>query len=189
MHNTLLYTQLWHVNTHIKIKIYFIVLIYLTYGYLEYLAGDTILAEGALVNHFCIILSGSVRVINTTYNPNSYYYEDFCMYPGSYFGEESFILKYPRSTRTFIALKDVTVCVIDSVLFNSEEILKPVVDQLVMDVARRLKVCFTPPSSYPNHTSHYFCEVCFHVSAVLCLTRQVRLPSHLPNPTTISTDY
>ena len=62
------------------------------------------------------------------------------MYPGSYFGEESFILKYPRSTRTFIALKDVTVCVIDSVLFNTEEILKPMVDQLMIDVARRLKV-------------------------------------------------
>lgn len=109
------------------------------------ITGDTILAEGALITEFCIILSGSVRVINTTYMQNKYYHDDFCMFPGSYFGEEMFILKNPRSSRTFIALKDVTVCVIDKELFTSEEIFKPAVDQLASDVTARLKVLHRCP--------------------------------------------
>jgi hypothetical protein len=71
---------------------------------------------------------------------NEYYHDDFCMFPGSYFGEEMFILNNPRSSRTFIALKDVTVCVIDKELFTSDEIFKPAVDQLACDVSARLKV-------------------------------------------------
>jgi hypothetical protein len=88
---------------------------------------------------------------------NKYYHDDFCMFPGSYFGEEMFILNNPRSSRTFIALKDVTVCVIDKELFTSEEIFKPAVDQLTCDVTARLKVPPLPPSC-PNPTTqrHHF---------------------------------
>lgn len=62
------------------------------------------------------------------------------MFPGSYFGEEMFVLNNPRSSRTFIALKDVTVCVIDKELFKNEHIFKPAAEQLAADVAARIKV-------------------------------------------------
>ena len=95
---------------------------------------------------------------------NKYYHDDFCMFPGSYFGEEMFILNNPRSSRTFIALKDVTVCVIDKELFTSEEIFKPAVDQLTCDVTARLKVPPLPPPALTlPHKGITFCtiSICF----------------------------
>ena len=62
------------------------------------------------------------------------------MYPGSFFGEESFLLNCSRSSRTFFAMKDVTVCVVDKALFESVEIFQPVIDQLMIEIATRLQV-------------------------------------------------
>jgi CRP-like cAMP-binding protein len=81
-----------------------------------------------------------VRVVNTTYKQDMYYSVDFHMYPGAFFGEESFLLNCPRSSRTFLAMKDVTVCVVDRALFESVEIFQPAIDQLVIEVATRLQV-------------------------------------------------
>lgn len=104
--------------------------------------GDTILREGELIKSFYIILSGLVRVVNTTEKQNAYYNGDFHMYPGSFFGEESFLLNCSRSTRTFFAMKDVILCEVDKVLFESVEIFQPAIDQLMIEVANRLQVRF-----------------------------------------------
>lgn len=101
--------------------------------------GETILSEGEPINAFYIVLSGLIRVINTTYKENTYYNDDFCMYPGAYFGEENFLLNYAMSTRTFIALKDVTLCSISKELFNNSKIFQPAVEQIRVDVSLRLK--------------------------------------------------
>lgn len=81
-----------------------------------------------------------MRVVNTTYKQDIYYSVDFPMYPGAFFGEESFLLNCSRSSRTFLAMKDVTVCVVDRALFESVEIFQPAIDQLVIEVATRLQV-------------------------------------------------
>lgn len=106
------------------------------------LTGDTILREGDLIKSFYIILSGLIRVVNTTEKQNIYYNGDFHMYPGAFFGEESFLLNCSRSTRTFFAMKDVTLCEVDKVLFDSIEIFQPAIDQLMIEVATRLQVNF-----------------------------------------------
>ena len=80
-----------------------------------------------------------VRVINTRYQDNTYYNDDFCMYPGAYFGEENFLLNYAVSTRTFIALKNVTLCTMNKELFNNPGIFKSAVEQIKIDVSLRLR--------------------------------------------------
>lgn len=81
-----------------------------------------------------------MRVVNTTCKQDIYYSVDFPMYPGAFFGEEFFLLNCSRSSRTFLAMKDVTVCVVDRALFESVEIFQPAIDQLVIEVATRLQV-------------------------------------------------
>ena len=100
--------------------------------------GETILCEGEPIDAFYIVLSGLVRVINTMYKQSTYYNNDFYMYPGGYFGEENFLLSFAVSSRTFIALKDVTLCCISKDLFNNSGIFKPAVDQIKIDVDIRL---------------------------------------------------
>ena len=103
------------------------------------LTGETILSEGQPINTFYILLSGIVRVINTRYQENTYYNDDFSMYPGAYFGEENFLLNYAVSTRTFIALKNVTLCTMNKELFNNPDVFQSAVEQIKFDVSLRLR--------------------------------------------------
>ena len=129
-------------------------------------SGETILSEGQPINAFYILLSGLVRVINTTYKENTYYNDDFCMYPGSYFGEENFLLNYAVSTRTFIALKNVTLCTMNKELFNNPGIFKSAVDQIKIDVSLRLrgneliqnsKLNLPKTSHHPSYSNEISC--------------------------------
>ena len=59
------------------------------------------------------------------------------MYPGDYFGEEKFLRSVEKSSRTFVAVNEVTLCVISQNLFDDEKIFGAVKTWIKNDVSVR----------------------------------------------------
>jgi CRP-like cAMP-binding protein len=62
------------------------------------------------------------------------------MYPGDYFGEERFLRGVERSTRTFVAVNEVTLCVISQALFDDHQTFGAVRAWMENDVSVRERV-------------------------------------------------
>lgn len=62
------------------------------------------------------------------------------MYPGDYFGEERFLRGVERSSRTFVAVNEVTLCVISQALFDDHQTFGTVRAWIENDVNVRERV-------------------------------------------------
>jgi CRP-like cAMP-binding protein len=62
------------------------------------------------------------------------------MYPGDYFGEERFLRGVERSSRTFVAVNEVTLCVISQALFDDHQTFGAVRAWIENDVNVRERV-------------------------------------------------
>lgn len=58
-------------------------------------------------------------------------------YPGDYFGEESFVKRIVSSSCTFVAVNEVSLCVVSNELFNDEVIFGPVKAWIIKDMTVR----------------------------------------------------
>ena len=111
--------------------------------------------RGAVVPNFYIILSGQVGVTGdaTSTSPSSPTAPApsgssnrgggsdkkgiAFKAPGDYFGDDSFVKGILTSRRTFVAMNEVTLCVISSELFESTEFFGPVKSWIINDIAVR----------------------------------------------------
>jgi CRP-like cAMP-binding protein len=119
------------------------------------LLGDIILKRGAVIPNFYIILSGQVGITGdaTSSSPSSPTAPApsglssrgggsdkrgiAFKAPGDYFGDESFVKGILTSRRTFVAMNEVTLCVISSELFESPEFFGPVKSWVINDITVR----------------------------------------------------
>ena len=62
------------------------------------------------------------------------------IYPGDYFGEEKFLRSVERSSRTFVAVNEVTLCVISQALFDDDHLFGAVRVWMKNDVSVRERV-------------------------------------------------
>ena len=114
--------------------------------------GDVILKRKATIPCIYIILSGQVGVTRDTGSSYqmqatdsesvSRIFQDEIsfMYPGDYFGEEKFLRSVEKSSRTFVAVNEVTLCVISQALFDDEKIFGAVKTWIKNDVSLRERV-------------------------------------------------
>jgi CRP-like cAMP-binding protein len=119
------------------------------------LLGDIILKRGAVIPNFYIILSGQVGITGdaTSSSPSSPTAPApsglssrgggsdkrgiAFKAPGDYFGDDSFVKGILTSRRTFVAMNEVTLCVISSELFESPEFFGPVKSWVINDITVR----------------------------------------------------
>ena len=115
--------------------------------------GDVILKRGTATPNFYIILSGQVGVTGksgscnaatiskntaSAFSKNGQTGREFAFkYPGDYFGEESFVKRIVSSSSTFVAVNEVSLCVVTTELFNNEEIFGPVKAWIIKDMVVR----------------------------------------------------
>lgn len=117
------------------------------------LLGDIILKRGTIIPNFYIVLSGQVGITGESPSPsappahsappnksggsNSEKKGFAFMAPGDYFGEDNFVKGNSMSRRTFVAMNEVTLCVISRELFESAEFFGPVKSWIINDIKVR----------------------------------------------------
>jgi Cyclic nucleotide-binding domain len=116
------------------------------------LVGDIILKRGATIPNFYIILSGQVGITGDASStaptsppapaPSGTLGKGggtdkkgiSFKAPGDYFGEDSFVKGILTSRRTFVAMNEVTLCVVSNELFDSPEFFGPVKSWIINDI-------------------------------------------------------
>ena len=126
--------------------------------------GDNILLRGAPIDCFYVLLSGQVQVVgdenplaslpnlsaapSATFSTNSSELhihsakqggdeERLFLDPGDYFGEEKFLADASKSSRSFTAANEVTVCCVNKQLFFDEKVFGPARAFIIADIAAR----------------------------------------------------